>query len=86
MSCGSKSCTPTEFSQRAAPVKPRLWLARVALILRAAIDREQRRQLALELEKARERGQLKHLDDRQLADLGITREQADEEAHKSFWR
>jgi len=64
MSCGSKTCNPTEFSQHAGSVKPRLWLTRLALILRTTIDREQRRQLTLELEKARQRGQLKHLDDR----------------------
>jgi uncharacterized protein YjiS (DUF1127 family) len=52
----------------------------------AMIDRARRRQLWFELEKARQRGLLKDLDGCILKDLGITREQADREARKPFWR
>jgi uncharacterized protein YjiS (DUF1127 family) len=39
-----------------------------------------------ERDKARQRGLLEGLDDRMLADIGITREQAEREARKPFWR
>ena len=42
--------------------------------------------LSFELEKARQRGLLKDLDDRMFADIGITREQANREARKPFWK
>jgi uncharacterized protein YjiS (DUF1127 family) len=36
--------------------------------------------------KRRERRRLLQLDDRMLADIGLTREQAEQEAGKSSWR
>ena len=37
------------------------------------------------MERARQRNDLKRLDDRMLADIGISRSQAYEEASKPFW-
>ncbi|MCB1724842.1 MAG: DUF1127 domain-containing protein [Chromatiaceae bacterium] len=42
--------------------------------------------LTLWYARARQRSQLAALSDRQLADIGVTREQADREAAKPFWR
>ncbi len=57
------------------------FLARFVL----TIYKIQRRQFLAELEKARQRGILRELDDRLLSDIGMTREQADDEARKRFW-
>ncbi len=83
MSCGSKSCTFTEIPRHREVFALASWLVRA---LSAMIDRLRRRQLWFELEKVRQRGLLKGLDDRMLKDLGITREQAVREARKPFWR
>lgn len=83
MSCGSKTCTSAEIPRHLEVIALAAWLVRA---LSAMIDRSRRRQLWFELEKARQRGLLKDLDDRMLKDLGITREQADREARKPFWR
>jgi uncharacterized protein YjiS (DUF1127 family) len=40
----------------------------------------------IELEKMRQRRILLDLDDRLLKDIGLTREQAMQEAHKPFWK
>jgi uncharacterized protein YjiS (DUF1127 family) len=37
-------------------------------------------------ERSRQRRQLMEMDDRQLKDIGITREQAEQEAHKPIWK
>ena len=37
-------------------------------------------------ERYRQRRQLLEMDDRQLKDIGITREQAEQEARKPFWK
>jgi uncharacterized protein YjiS (DUF1127 family) len=37
-------------------------------------------------ERCRQRRQLMEMDDRQLKDIGITREQARNEAHKRIWQ
>ena len=83
MSCGSKTCASAEIPRHREIIALASWLARAMC---AMIDRARRRQLWFELEKTRQRGLLKDLDDRMLKDLGITREQADREARKPFWR
>lgn len=42
--------------------------------------------ISLWAERARQRRALRHLDDRLLDDIGLTREQAQKEASKPFWR
>jgi uncharacterized protein YjiS (DUF1127 family) len=86
MSCGRQTCVPTDFRFDLGTAERVPWLSRVFGILNAALDRERRRQLWIELEKARQRGLLKDLDDRMLADIGVTREQADRETSKPFWK
>jgi uncharacterized protein YjiS (DUF1127 family) len=86
MSCGSTNCTSTDFLRAAETAKRPSWLSRILGLLGALLDRERRRQLSFELEKARQRGLLKDLDDRMLADIGITRNQANREAHRPFWK
>jgi uncharacterized protein YjiS (DUF1127 family) len=78
MSCGSTTCTSIPYD---LPVlKPfsgfeRFW--RIALALLAGIGNG--------CERSHQRQQLLDLDDRLLADIGITRDQAVEDARKSFW-
>ena len=86
MSCGSKACTSIEFPRHFETVRQPSWLWRVWRMLSTAIDRSRRHQIWRELDKARQRGLLKHLDDRLLDDIGLTREQADREARKPFWK
>ena len=42
--------------------------------------------LARAHERSRQRQTLRDLDDHLLRDIGVTREQAEREAHKPFWR
>jgi uncharacterized protein YjiS (DUF1127 family) len=86
MSCRSTTCTSTDFPRAVETAKPPPWLSRALDFFAALLDKERRRQLSFELEKARQRGLLKHLDDRMLADIGITRDRADREARKPFWK
>ena len=86
MSCGSTTCTSTDFPPHIETAKRPSSLSRALGFLGAILDRERRRQLSFELEKARQRGLLRHIDDRTLADIGITRDQANKEARKSFWK
>ena len=81
MSCGSTQCSPTllypslhtpEIPAPFARWGHRWW--RIALRLLRLHDRLQQRRLLLEL------------DDRMLADAGISRLQAIEEARKPFWK
>jgi hypothetical protein len=74
MSCGSTTCTPTNFDLPVSkPLDGFEWLRLRLLALLASCDRCHQRQ------------QLLGLDDHLLADIGITREQATDEARKSFW-
>jgi uncharacterized protein YjiS (DUF1127 family) len=84
MSCGSTTCISTDFLRAVETAKRPSWLSRAFGFLAALLDKERRRQLSFELEKTRQRGLLKHLDDRMLADIGIPRDQADREARKPF--
>ncbi len=82
MSCGSIPCSSAyapsaipDASSRRRPLtsRRRQW--------RAAIER-----LPRLCDRCRQRQDLLELDDRLLADLGLTREQARREAEKPFWR
>ncbi len=86
MSCGSKACTIIETPRYFEAAKQRWTLLRVWRLLGVVIDKHCRHQVWLELEKARQRGLLKHLEDHQLRDIGLTREQAHREARKPFWK
>jgi uncharacterized protein YjiS (DUF1127 family) len=86
MSCGSRTFTATVLPHAFETAKRPPWYRHALRTLGAVIDRERRRQLRFELEKARQRGLLKELDDRLLADIGVTREHAEREARKPFWR
>jgi uncharacterized protein YjiS (DUF1127 family) len=85
MSCGSKVCISTDL-----PILETgglsSWLSRLHRKLGQLLDRERRRQLWFELDKARQRGLLKDLDDRMLKDIGLTRDEANREARKPFWK
>jgi uncharacterized protein YjiS (DUF1127 family) len=76
MSFGSTTCTSIDFPRAIETAKQPSWLSRAFGFHAALLDKERRRQLSFELEKTRQRGLLKHLDDRMLADIGITRDQA----------
>ena len=86
MSCGSNTCNPTIFLRNSGAADRLPWRVRILARLGAVLDKTRRQQLWFELEKARQRGFLKDLDDRQLKDLGLTREQAMREARKPFWK
>ena len=89
MSCGSHICNTTYSNIPARDIKAaarRPWLARLRSGLGAWIARTRRRQLLIELQKARQRGLLLELDDRFLQDIGVTREEARREARKPFWK
>jgi uncharacterized protein YjiS (DUF1127 family) len=45
-----------------------------------------RKAYGLAIERSRQRRQLLEMDDRQLKDIGITRIEAEQEAHKPIWR
>jgi uncharacterized protein YjiS (DUF1127 family) len=88
MSCGSSTCNPTRSNISALSLEPasRLsWLAKMWARIGVTLVKIQKRQFAIELEKARQRGILMGLDDRLLADIGLTREQAMREGRKRFW-
>jgi uncharacterized protein YjiS (DUF1127 family) len=74
MSCGSKTSAYAKFACSVETAKSAPWYLRIFGVLYAA------------LEKRRQRGLLRDLDNRLLADIGLTREQADRESNKPFWR
>ena len=82
MPCGSTAYIPTNHIETASPSRrdpgwswqiPLSWLAKIAS------------RIAMGLERRYQREELLGLDDRLLADIGISREQAVEEALKSSW-
>jgi uncharacterized protein YjiS (DUF1127 family) len=78
MSCGSTTCTSTNYLETASPSFPDLgWSRQIALAWLSKI--------ALGWERRRQRRQLLELDDRLLSDIGISKQQAAEEALKSSW-
>ena len=80
--------TPVRRVARGIHARPRLSRIAAAWALVAAFfESARRRRVWIEFEKARQRGMLLELNERLLADIGITREQALEEARKSlFWK
>ena len=78
MSCGTASCTSAKHIEPASPSFPdRRWSWQIPLSWLARI--------AVGCERRHQRSQLLELDDRLLADIGISRQQAVEEALKSSW-
>jgi uncharacterized protein YjiS (DUF1127 family) len=84
MPCGSTTYIPTNHIETASPSRgdpgwswqiPLSWLAKIASRIASKI--------AMGLERRHRRRELLELDDRLLADIGISREQAIEEALKS---
>lgn len=82
MPCGSTIYIPTNHIETASPSRrdrgwswqiPLSWLAKIAS------------RIATGLERRHQRRELLGLDDRLLADIGISREQAVEDALKSSW-
>jgi uncharacterized protein YjiS (DUF1127 family) len=79
MPCGSTTYIPANHIEKASPSRqdpgwwqiPLSWLAKIASKIAMGLERRHRRRELLEL------------DDRLLADIGISREQAIEEALKS---
>jgi uncharacterized protein YjiS (DUF1127 family) len=83
MPCGSNAST--NFTRECHDVRRLSWLPRGFAWLAVLFDNTRRRQILLELEKAKQRGILKDLDERMLKDIGLTRAQALREARKPFW-
>ena len=88
MPCGSTTYIPTNHIETASPSRrdrgwswqiPLSWLAKIASRIASKIASK----IALGLERRHRRRELLELDDRLLADIGISREQAIEEALKS---
>ena len=78
MSCGSTTSNPTNILDAASPSFPDLgWSWKIPLAWLAGI--------ATRWERRRQYRQLLELDDRLLSDIGISRQQAAEEAFKSSW-
>jgi len=86
MSCGSSTCNSRNFPRNVDAAERTPWFSRALRVLGALLDKSRRQQLWFELEKARQRGLLNDLEDWQLKDLGLTREQAEREARKPFWK
>jgi len=75
MSCGSTTCTSIPYALSVST--PFSGFERFWRIVLAGIGNS--------CERSHQRQQLLDLDDRLLADIGITRDQAVEDARKSFW-
>ena len=77
MSCGSKVCTSIEFPRHIETAKQSWSLLRVWRAIETVIHKARLHQIQIELEKARQRGLLKHVDDQVLEELGLARELRD---------
>ena len=78
MSCGTNTCTSIRYDIPAAmPFAGYRRLRQRLLAWSTAINGD--------YDRWRQRRQLLELDDRLLADIGVSRQQAREEAHKSSW-
>jgi len=73
MSCGSKACTSFDVSPHIESAKQPWSLLRVWRVIETVIHEARLHQIRLELEKARQRGLLNHVDDRVLEELGLPR-------------
>jgi hypothetical protein len=82
MPCGISIHAATDLPRSAETPTRRTWLCHALNVFRAMIDRERRRQLSFELEKARQQGLLEG-HDRMLADLG-TRDRGVKKPPKPF--
>lgn len=76
MSCTDKSCSALDANTLSAPASVRLW---------RQWPRELWRRFRRARELQRQRRALMELDQHQLKDIGLTREQALREANKLFW-
>jgi uncharacterized protein YjiS (DUF1127 family) len=82
MPCGSTTYIPTHHIEIASPSRRHPgWFWQIPLSGFAKIASR----IVMGLERRHERRELVELDDRLLADIGIAREQAIEEALKSSW-
>lgn len=86
MSCASRTASLANLHRSFETAKRAPWYRRAFAFVSAALSNERRRQVAFELKKARQRGLLRDLDDHLLADIGLTRDQANREAHKPLWK
>jgi uncharacterized protein YjiS (DUF1127 family) len=78
MSCGNATCPSTDYIETVPPSFPDLrWSRQIPVAWPARI--------ALGWERRHQRRELLELDDRLLADIGISRQDAVEEALKSSW-
>jgi uncharacterized protein YjiS (DUF1127 family) len=77
MSCGSTTCTTRYDIPASKPFAGVEWLWQRPSVWLAKINDG--------CERSHQRRQLLELNDRLLADIGLSREQAVEEALKSFW-
>ena len=77
MSCDSKTCTPKQTDVS--------WLPGLTSFVAVPNIAAALRDIAFLHERQRQRRQLRDLDDRLLADIGLTRYQAEVEARKPFW-
>ena len=77
MSCGSTTCTSTNYLETASSFPDLGWSGQMPLawLSRIALGRERRYR----------RRQIFELDDQLLSDIGISRQRAAEEALKSSW-
>jgi uncharacterized protein YjiS (DUF1127 family) len=75
MSCASANCTSAKYIQPSFPDRRRFWQVLLAGLARIAVSCERRHQ----------RTHLLELNDHLLADIGLTRQQALDEAGKSSW-
>jgi uncharacterized protein YjiS (DUF1127 family) len=92
MPCGSTTYIPTNHIETASPSRrdrawswqiPLSWLAKIASKIASRIASMIASKIAMGLARRHRRGELLEMDDRLLADIGISREQAIEEALKS---
>jgi uncharacterized protein YjiS (DUF1127 family) len=89
MSCRGTTCSSINSSdvpRDLSEVAHVSWLSRIFIKLGAMLDRARQREIAIAFEKVRQRRILLELDDRLLSDIGLTRDQAEQEARKPFWK
>jgi uncharacterized protein YjiS (DUF1127 family) len=89
MSCRGTTCSSINSSDVLRDLSD---VARSSLLMRvfarigAILDRFRQREISIAFEKVRQRHILLELDDRLLSDIGLTRDQAEREARKPFWK
>jgi len=83
MSCGSISCTSTAIPIAGPPI--RLFVPDLPAISLGALAQEAWARVLYLAELRNQRLALRDLDDRLLADIGVSRADAQAEAQKPFW-